>query len=207
VYDSWKICIEKAFDDGILSVEEENRLSEMMEAFELNKEELNSDPAYQKLVKGAILRDVLNGVIPERVRVEGSLPFNFQKNEKIVWVFQNVDYYEKRTRKEYVGGYHGFSVRIAKGIYYRVGGFKGNPVIKTETIHIDTGILAITNKHLYFSGYKKSFRIKYGKIVAFEPFSDGIGIQRDAQTAKPQIFVTGDGWFTVNLIQNLARIS
>jgi len=46
----------------------------------------------------------------------------------------------------------------------------------------------------------------YAKIVSFEPFSDGLGLVRDAAIAKPQIFVTGDGWFTYNLVTNLSRI-
>ena len=29
--------------------------------------------------------------------------------------------------------------------------------------------------------------------------ADGFGIMRDAQTAKPQAFQTGDGWFPYNL--------
>ena len=33
---------------------------------------------------------------------------------------------------------------------------------------------------------------------------DGSGIMRDAQTAKPQAFRTGDGWFAYNLATNLA---
>jgi len=205
IYKGWKECIDEAFEDGILTKEEEYKLLEMMEIFGFDREKLNDTPEYEKIVKGAILRDILNGIIPERLKICVSLPFNFQKKEKVIWVFQNVDYYEKRTRRVYVGGYQGFSVRIAKGVYYRVGGFRGNPVNKTETVYVDTGILAVTNKHIYFAGANKSFRIKYSKIVTFEPYSDGIGIQRDAQTAKPQIFVTGDGWFTVNLIQNLAQ--
>ena len=43
-------------------------------------------------------------------------------------------------------------------------------------------------------------------IVAFEPYEDGFGIMRDAQTAKPQTFVTGDGWFVYNLATNLAQM-
>jgi len=53
---------------------------------------------------------------------------------------------------------------------------------------------------------EKSVRLPYAKIVSFEPFSDGIGVMRDAATAKPQIFVTGDGWFTYNLVTNLSQI-
>jgi hypothetical protein len=97
------------------------------------------------------------------------------------------------------------SVRVAKGLYYRAGAFKGKRVETHETVHADTGLLGITNKHIYFSGSAKSFRIRYDKIVSFEPFSDGIGLHRDAVTAKPQSFVTGDGWFTYNLITNAAQ--
>jgi len=48
-------------------------------------------------------------------------------------------------------------------------------------------------------------RIPYAKIVSFTPFSDGIGLHRDAVTAKPQFFVTGDDWFTYNAVVNLAK--
>ncbi|MBE0069320.1 hypothetical protein F3K46_09925 [Thermoanaerobacterium thermosaccharolyticum] len=67
------------------------------------------------------------------------------------------------------------------------------------------GILAVTTKHIYFYGPIRSFRAPYTKIVSFAPYSDGIGIQRDAASAKPQIFLTGDGWFLYNLVINLAR--
>ena len=53
---------------------------------------------------------------------------------------------------------------------------------------------------------KKKFRVRYDKIVDFEPFSDGFGLMRDAQTAKPQSFRTGDGWFAYNLAVNLAQM-
>ena len=207
LHSGWRLAIEKAFDDGVLSEKEENRLKEMIEEFKFNKDVLNSDPAYIKIVQGSVLREVLEGKIPERIQMGGNLPFNLQKSEKIVWVFQNVKYCEMRTYKQYAGNYQGFSVRVAKGLYYRAGAFRGNPVETTQLVHADTGILAVTNNHIYFSGPTKSFRIKFDKIVSFETYSDGLGIQRDAQTAKPQIFVTGDGWFISNLVMNLAKMS
>jgi hypothetical protein len=83
---------------------------------------------------------------------------------------------------------------------------KGHSVDRIERIHIDTGLLAITNKNIYFSGEEKGFRIPYAKIVAFHPFDEGVGIIRDTANAKLQIFVTGDGWFTYNLVTNLANL-
>ena len=87
-------------------------------------------------------------------------------------------------------------------------GFKGHAVDRTERVHVDTGLATITSKHIYFyfSGPKKAFRVPYTKIVSFNPFSDGVGIIRDYVTAKPQFFITHDGWFTYNLVTNLARL-
>ena len=110
-----------------------------------------------------------------------------------------------KNGREYVGSSSGVSVRIAKGLYYRTGGFKGDPVDRTERIHVDTGAVVITDRNIYFAGPQKSLRVPYGKIVSFQPFNDGIPIIRDAANAKPQIFVTGDGWFTYNLVTNLAK--
>jgi len=73
-------------------------------------------------------------------------------------------------------------------------------------VHVDTDLLGVTTKHIYFAGASKRFRINYSKIVAFEPYEDGIGVQRDAQRAKHQSFLTGDGWFVYNLIVNLAQM-
>jgi len=202
----WEKAVESAFDDGVLSFQEEMALSELKQHFSLSQEMLDRNGAYSKIVKGAVLRDILDGNLPERMHVDGNLPFNLQKTEKIVWVFQGVNYYEEKTRTRYVGGSQGVSVRIAKGVYLRSAAFKGERVQTSETIHADTGLLGVTDKHIYFAGPSKSFRIAYNKIVSFEPFSDGIGVQRDAQTARPQSFATGDGWFSYNLITNLAQM-
>ena len=84
--------------------------------------------------------------------------------------------------------------------------FRSRSVEWEETVHQDTGLLGFTTKHVYFSGTKKKFRVRFDKIVDFEPFSDGFEIMRDAQTAKPQAFKTGDGWFAYNLAVNLAQM-
>lgn len=206
VVESWEKAVESAFEDGVLSQEEESNLTEIQKHFELTQQDLDQNGAFTKVVKGTVLRDLLNGVIPERMRIEGNIPFNLQKGEKLIWVFQGVNCYEQKTRRHYVGGSRGVSIRIAKGLYFRTGGFKAHPVETTETVHVDSGILGVTNKHLYFSGSVKSFRVAYPKIVSFEPYSDGIGIQRDAATAKPQTFLTGDGWFTYNLVMNVSQL-
>ena len=84
--------------------------------------------------------------------------------------------------------------------------FRSRPIEWEETVHADTGTLGLTTKHIYFSGSRKKFRVRYDRIVSFDPYDDGFGIMRDTQTAKPQTFRTGDGWFVYNLAVNLAQM-
>jgi hypothetical protein len=202
----WENSVEQFLEDGILDATEEKRLVEFQERFTLSQGDLDKNGTLTKTAKAAVLRDILDGIIPQRMEVDGNLPINFQKEEQIIWAFSSSKYLEDKTRRQFVGGSQGISLRVMKGVYYRVGAFKGHAVESTERVHIDTGWVVITNKNIYFAGSQKSVRIPYTKIVSFEPFSDGIGVMRDAATAKPQIFVTGDGWFTYNLVTNLAKL-
>jgi hypothetical protein len=202
----WEAAVEKFLEDGLLDSEEERKLATFQKEWALDQSELDKRGALTKLVKAAVLRDVMEGKVPQRVSIEnGSLPFNFQKQEQLVWVFQDVEYLEDKTRRQYVGRSAGISVRIAKGVYYRTGAFKGHPIERTERVSLGRGLLAVTTKHVYFEGVK-SFRLKHEKIVSYTPFSNGVGIVKDAASAKPQIFVTGDGWFTYNLLSNVAQL-
>ena len=203
---AWEEAVDGFLEDGVLDAEEEKRLVEFKDHFGFTQGDLNGNGALTKTAKAGVLRDVLDGKTPQRVSVDGSLPINFQKGESVVWAFPDSKYLEDKTRRQFVGGSQGVSVRLMKGVYYRVGAFKGEAVESTERVHVDSGLVVVTNKNIYFVGPQKSFRVPYQKIVSFEPFSDGVGIMRDATTAKPQIFVTGDGWFTYNLVINLSRL-
>jgi hypothetical protein len=204
--EGWSSAVEHSLHDGVLSEEEEKRLMEIKDRLALSHEELERNGAWERVVKAAVIRDLLHGQLPKRMSANGSLPVNLQKGEEIVWAFNRVEYLEDRVRRQYVGSSSGVSIRVMKGVYYRVGAFKGQPIDRTERVHVDTGIVATTNKHIYFVGPKKSLRVPYAKIVSFQPFADGIGVVRDAASAKPQIFLTGDGWFTYNLVTNLAHL-
>ena len=131
--------------------------------------------------------------------MNGAVPFNLMKSEQLVWVIQGVDYLETVVRRERRGTSHGVSIRVARGPYYRPTAFRSRPIEWEETVHADTGMLGLTTKHIYFAGRRKRFRVRYDKIVTFDPYEDGFGIMRDAQTAKPQTFRTGDRWSAYNL--------
>lgn len=203
---AWEASVDQFLEDGVLDESEEKRLVEFKNHFALSHSDLDKNGALTKTTKAAVLRDILTGVIPQRMSIDGNIPINFQKGEQLVWAFPGSDYLEDKTKRQYVGSSRGVSIRVMKGVYYRAGAFKGQAIERTERIRIDTGWVVATNKHIYFAGPSKSLRIPYSKVVSFLPFSDGFGILRDAATAKPQIFVTGDGWFSYNLVTNLAQL-
>ena len=205
VASGWEQAVEVAFEDNVLSEEEERLLDGLKEHFGLSDETLYRNGALDRIEKGKVIRELLEGNLPETIHA-GPVPFNLQKAERLVWVFNNVKYLEHKRRVEYVGGSQGVSVRVARGLYYRAGGFKGRRVETMEQVHSDTGLLGLTTKHLYYVGKMKKFRIRYDRIISFEPYEDGIGVQREAATATPQSFVTGDGWFVYNLVTNLVQI-
>ena len=203
---AWETAALGALEDGLLSLDEENDLARYADHFSLTQQDLERNGVHTSLVQAAVLRDVTQGIIPKRQRVNGAVPFNLMKSEQLVWVIQGVDYLETVVRRERRGSSQGLSIRVARGLYYRPSAFRSRPIEWEETVHADTGMLGLTTKYIYFAGSRKRFRVRYDKIVAFEPFSDGFGIMRDAQTAKPQTFRTGDGWFPYNLAANLAQV-
>jgi hypothetical protein len=107
---AWSSTVDNALHDGVLSEELEKRLVDLKDGLSLSPGDLSRTDAWDRMVKSAVLRDLMNGVIPKRMRFDGSLRLNFQKSEQVVWTFEGVDYLEDRTRRQYVGGSRGVSV-------------------------------------------------------------------------------------------------
>ena len=201
---------EVALDDHLLSEDEEAALHGFVDEFDIGLDDLEmvkgSAEALSRLSEARVIRELQDGKFPDSSQFDGlGLPFNFMKSERLVWVFPDVRYLEDRVRRERVGGSTGGSFRVARGVYIRSSQFRSRTVEREVTEHVDTGTLAMTTKHMYFSGERKKFRVRFDRIVAFDAFSDGIGITRDVQNARAQKFIVGDGWFVCNLATLLAE--
>src|SRR5262249_48160264 len=141
---------------------------------------------------------------PSRHSVNPSLPMMLRKNETIIWVFYPIVHYIIKDETGYVGGSQGVSVRLVKGVYYRLGAFKGHKVTVPKS-EWDMGQLVITNKAMFYEGLdgKTTFRVELRDIIALESYSDGLKLVRKAITSKPLIFQFDDAWFATNLISRL----
>jgi hypothetical protein len=106
-------------------------------------------------------------------------PVILKKTEKAIVVLPNITFKEPRAVRTSVGGYGGPTIRIAKGISFKLGGASSRSVSHDEIKAIDKGTLTITNKRLIFTGTMKTLNYNLSKIISINEFKDGIAIQRD----------------------------
>ncbi len=205
ILDGWKQAVEQALQDHVLTTQEELTLYQIARQFSLSEDEMKKDGVISRVDKAVIIRNIMEGVVPEFPIGDIRLPFNFQQSEKVVWLFADVDYFEQQTRTRYRVGSTEVGASIAMALYLKTTDVSAEVVESEETVHIDQGILAVTTSHIYFVGSSKSIRVKYKDIVSFKHYSNGIGLVQDSPQASPQAFVTDDGWFAYNLVTNLAR--
>ena len=114
---------------------------------------------YTRMTYSNALRELQEGKFigfdqEEMVRITealGHVPFNFQRSETLYWLFRDVPYYQEKVITERRGGYGGVSFRVLNGVYYSTGSFHSRSFEESSNEHVDTGLLGITDKHLYFA--------------------------------------------------------
>jgi hypothetical protein len=127
-----------------------------------------------------------NRPLPE---IEADL--NLSKNETCYFVRHGVEWYEYRSRTTRVdyGGLTG-RIRICKGVSYRWGSMSPTMARTNELALIKSGSLYLTNKNLIFVGEYQNSTIPLSKILSFEPYSDGVAINK--QTGKSPLLMLPD---------------
>ena len=140
---AWEAAVEGALEDGLVSLDEENALAKYISHFSLTQQDLDRNGVQTSLLQAAVIRDVTQGIVPQRQNTTGTVPFNLMKSEQLVWLIQDVDYLETVVRRERQGPSHGLSIRVARGLYYRPSTFRSRPIEWDETVHADTGLLEV----------------------------------------------------------------
>ena len=195
--------IEHAFKDHVLTENENKRIVELCNSFAVTANDLGG--AGQRLAKAQILRQLDEGQVPSNI-VVSDMPINLENGEVAIWLFNGATYYTSRSRTRYVGSSHGVSIRVMKGVYYRVGAFRGEP-IKTQYLSEEgRGIFVIASKNVYFWSPQKALKIRHKKIISVQPYSDAIQIMRDVSNASPQLFALDDPPFAADLISQLNQL-
>jgi hypothetical protein len=139
-----------------------------------------SESANQELA----LADLGKGDTPNRYQLDGFLP---KKGENVIWAFVGVKHYRQGTHSEWVGRSSGASVRVFKGFWVRSGANRGHKVSHSEMDYQGAGTLVLTTIGLCFIG-ANSTRIPLSHILAFQPYTDGIGFDTDYARNNRHVF-------------------
>ena len=201
LWDAWDYAVMYAFDDHILTEVEEDRLEILSETIGL--ESPKNRAAYKYYFEGQLLRRLKQGELPE-ITLKGVLPFPLAKSERLVYRFGDVGYSNTVTESCYVGGSRGMSVRVCKGVYCRVGGFRGHVEHTDYSNFVGSGSLFVTTKNLFFVGKESVVKIPFSKIAGFRPTQGGFAFMRTNASAKREHFRFNNPWFGYNLISLVA---
>ena len=128
------------------------------------------------------------------------------KDEHAIWVAK-CELMQEVTTSEYAGVYGGPSVRIASGLWWRVGGARGHKEVHSSIQPVDeAGDFAITTHAVYFGGKRYNFRIPFSRVVKINSYRDSVGICKDS--GKEQIFLTitdGLAYYVYNLLEEITH--
>lgn len=188
--------------DDIIDRNEERELKKFIETLDISSQKLQESEGFKKFMQALVLRDLREGREFERIHAE-NLPILLGKNERVLWVEGNINGYERKTGSKYTAGSSGVSLKVCKGVYYRVGASKGFSTPYEYEKELGNGELIITSKAIYFTGYNQ-VKIIYSKILSFNPYSNGITITKDGSNPRPYTFTNLDPWFVINAMQLLA---
>ena len=165
--------VDEVTKDGEISPEEYDELQETAKC--LSVKMMFDDKTKKKFENMRLMWKINHSELPA---IEPGI--NLPKKETCFYM-QPVDWYEYRAVRSSVtyGGLSG-RIKIAKGIYYRVGKMNLIPSSTQERVKIDSGIVYITNKRVIFSGLKKNTTIQISSILEVHPYSDGVEIIKDS---------------------------
>ena len=194
------LVIEDALDDGIFSEEEQQSIDAFLDVYGLAANDID-EKGRNMLVRGALIRDLLEGVVKPRIDAS-SLPFKPVKGEVSIWGYDGMTVAEIRQESQWQGGSQGVSFRVAKGVYWRVGKAAAQRVTTEAIRDLGSGVVFITSHHLYYHVGNKSERIKHDKIFNIAKYSDAVVVHREGASKKPLVLKTDDTWFLANILQN-----
>ena len=186
--------------DGILDEREKDLFFFLSDKFGLSLSP--SHPVHKEFLKAYVLGELSLGKIPQ-VELREELPFFLSSDERILWIFSEVELYKRKKKREYRGGYQGFSIRLLPGLYYRIGGYRGKPVEKEVITLVDKGLWVFTTMHMYFKGEKEVEKISYKKVFFFFFYSDGIVLFLKIRKVKEYVFLVEDPLFVKRLIEGI----
>jgi len=169
----------KFLEDDILAKDEEDSFVDVAEMLGIDQQSFRTD--YSDLFYRLIIARLNDGRLPEI-----AAPRVIAKRGEVVHAETEAALMKEVTAREFRAGHQGFSLRVAKGVRYYMGGTRGKSVVTgTTLLPDDTGFLSITSRRAVFAGLKRTLDLPYSKLVSLNVFTDGIQFHMENRTNAP----------------------
>lgn len=194
---SYDRVFKKQIEDRKLTDDEEKLLDKLKEDLKLSDKMIVKN--LKELERLKLLTKIQEGKLP--VVATNMI---LQKGETCHWTVPAKLCEERVISRRYEGGYSGVSFRIARGVSFRTGGFRGHPVVQRGVVEVDSGNLTITNKRTVFRGIKKTAVFPYKKVVDIQLFKDAFQITKEGRS-KAQFLKVDDMEVATAIISEAVR--
>ncbi|HBB02787.1 MAG: hypothetical protein US89_C0009G0032 [Candidatus Peregrinibacteria bacterium GW2011_GWF2_38_29] len=171
------LAFQNIIGDGKITEEEKKALEELMGYFGVNQKDFNFDQkAFNKFYTLGLID---KGILPEIQRHD--IDIIFKKDEILHWGCPGITRkYKKITNRINYGGLTA-SIKIMKGLRYRVGSVGFSTSSSEHLVTEDVGAFWLTNQRIGFKGNRKNFAFPYSKIHAFELTPTGLVISKEGK--------------------------
>lgn len=164
----------KIISDKRISEEEKKSLENLLIKFNLTTKDIRFDQNLFNKYYSLSLID--NGKLPEIKNSNHDINIIFEDGEILHFgSISRLIKFRRETMNINYGGMTG-SIKIMKGVRYRVGSIGISKNTKEVSFVEDKGIFYITNKRIGYIGNKKQFSLVFDKIISFELRPVGIYI-------------------------------
>ena len=198
--------IDSVLEERLLTTAEEERISEIKDALGpgiADVTELN-----EKLIKINMLRELSAGQLPDRVTVVGPMPIELRQHERVIWIFNRVIGFRRRTAVAPPPEGTGIVFPATeKDLYCGLRAFINDPIPTDDLLEEATGDLVVTDRNIYFIFGDGQRRIPMAKITALQPHADGIRVTCEQPQGRSRAFKLADPWLAANLIVRLTILA
>lgn len=120
----------------------------------------------------------------------------------LIWEDLNVSFTTTKTQQQYSEGSSGFSIKIAKGVYYRLDRNRGFGKSREVLDKLGPGYLIVTNQHIYIGAFRKNLKVPLAKLISVTPFDNEVRIFFEGNDGRPFYAEVDYPQFWANIIAN-----
>ncbi|MBP9760855.1 MAG: hypothetical protein KBD15_01275 [Candidatus Magasanikbacteria bacterium] len=171
------LAFQNIIGDGKITEDEKKSLEELMDYFGISQKDFEFDQkAFNKFYTLGLIE---KGILPEIQ--QHNIDIIFKKGEILHWGCSAIIKKYKRVTNRISYGGTTASIKIMKGLRYRVGSASFSTSSSEHLVTEDSGAFWLTNQRIGFKGNRKNFAFPFSKIHAFELTQAGLVIFKEGK--------------------------